>query len=368
MQPVTEPSAVTTSRSLSQAGHRALAAVAGAAVLAALSACDVPFNLGQPTTRALENGAADGLTLANSFEITGSYTEKFAGASSGGVVAASGARRPTVPISRWTIDLVVVKPNTEHVLLSGGGVKLEAIIIGADAYFRGQEYLSQNMGSDPLSRNLVKAAGNAWWKGSAGNAPRLPDLTDGNTFRTTFLGSAVTQRSDHVAVDGLDAVELSGPRADVFIAASPPYRLLRVHLKSSVVVDGITDGDLRFDKFDQDFGIAAPTDVIDFSNLSTLPPIYTVVSVDTSGCSSPCVVSALVKNLGGTHQAVAPSTITFSMTDTASGRALGSCQGQVKPDVGYNATTTVSCTIAGSSGQPANAATVTATADNPGHA
>jgi hypothetical protein len=93
-----------------------------------------------------------------------------------------------------------------------------------------------------------------------------------------------------------------------------------------------------------------------------------VVSVDTTGCGSPCAVSAVVKNLGGMSGAKAPSTVTFTMTDSASGRALGSCQAQIQPDVGYNATTSVGCTISNSSGQPANAAIVTATADNPGRA
>jgi hypothetical protein len=35
----------------------------------------------------------------------------------------------------------------------------------------------------------------------------------------------------------------------------------------------------------------------------------------------------------------------------------------VQPDVGYNSTTTVSCTV---SAQAVNAAVITATADNPG--
>jgi len=179
----------------------------------------------------------------------------------------------------------------------------------------------------------------------------------------TFLGSAATQRTDHQPVGGLDAVELSGARADVFIASASPYQLLRVHLKKGVVVDGISDADLKYSNVDHDFKISAPTDVIDFGNLSTLPPIYTVISVDTSGCGSPCVVSAKLKNLGGMTGASAPSTITFAMNDAANGQALGSCQARVQPDVGYNATTTVSCTIAG---QATNAAVVTATADNPG--
>jgi len=325
--------------------------VAGAVVLTALSACDLPFSLGQPTTRALENGAADSLTAANSFEIIGSYSE-------------SG--------SRWSIDLHVARQKVgsdkEHVVVSSADTKLEAIIVGNDAYFRGNQFLSQHMGSDLLSRNLVKAAGNAWWKGSAGHVPRLPDFTDGSTFRSTFLGTVVSQRSDHVSVDGVNAVELSGSRADVFVDANPPYHVLRVHLQKGVVVDGISEGDFRFVNFDQNLEISAPADVIDFSNLSTLPPIYTVVSVDTSGCGSPCAVSALLKNLGGIQNAQAPSTITFTMTGTASGEVLGSCQAQVKPNVGYNATTTVACSIGNVNSQNVNSATVTATADNPGRA
>lgn len=356
-----------TSRWFSNAGHGALAVLGATAIALVASACDLPFGLGQPTTRALENGAADTLTAAKTLEITGAYTE--VGDPSLPATPASGARAVVPPsTTSWKIDLQVVKPDKEHLVLSGGSADLEAVVIGAQGYFRGHQFLSEHMGSDALSQNLVKAAGNAWWKGSSGGLPRLPNFIDGATFRAAFLGPAATQRVDHVSVDGVDAVDLAGPRADVFIDANPPHHLIRLHLKSGVVIDGITDGDFRFSNFDKDFGIAAPNDVIDFSNLSTLPPVYTVVSVDTTGCGSPCAVSAVVKNLGGMSGAKAPSTVTFTMTDSASGRVQGSCQAQVKPDVGYNATTTAGCTITNLSGQPANAAIVTATADNPGHA
>jgi hypothetical protein len=245
-------------------------------------------------------------------------------------------------------------------------LKLEAIILGNNTYFRGQQFLSAHMGSDLVSRSFVKAAGDGWWKGSAGQIPHLTDLTDGNAFRSTFLGQAVTKRSDHVSVDGTDAVDLSGARGEVFITAQAPYRVLRVRLKHGVVVDGIRDADLRFINYNHDFQISPPTSVIDFSNLTTLPPIYTVVSVDTSGCGSPCAVSALLKNLGGLVGARGPSTITFAMTDTASRQVLGSCQARVVPDVPYNATTTVTCSIENVSAQSSNAASVTATPDNPG--
>jgi hypothetical protein len=317
----------------------------GAVVVAALSACDLPLGLDLPTTRSLESGATGTLVAADSFEITGSYSEGS---------------------DQWSIDLQLSRPGAEHVTVATPDVKLEAIILGNDAYFRGQQFLSAHMGSDLVSRSFVKAAGNGWWKGSAGHVPQLTDLTDGNTFRSTFLGQAVTQRTDHLSVDGIDAVRLSGARGEVFITAQAPYRVLRVRLKHGVVVDGIRDADLRFVNYNNDFRISGPADVIDFSNLTTLPPIYTVVSVDTSGCGSPCAVSALLKNLGGLVHAQAPSTITFTMTDTASRQVLGSCQTQVVPDVKYNATTTVTCSIDKVTAQQSNAATVTATPDNPG--
>jgi hypothetical protein len=317
----------------------------GAIVASVLSACDLPFGLELPTTRSLESGATGTLVAADSFEIAGSYSE--------------GSQR-------WSIDLQLSRPSSERVTVTTSDVKLEAIILGTNAYFRGQQFLSAHMGSDAVSRDFVKAAGNGWWKGTAGHVPQLTDLIDGTAFKSTFLGQAVTQRTDHVSVDGIDAVELSGARADVYITAQAPYRVLRVRLKHGVVVDGIRDADLRFVNYNRDFRISAPADVIDFSNLTTLPPIYTIVSVDTSGCGSPCAVSALLKNLGGLVHAQAPSTVTFTMTDTASRQVVGSCQTQVVPDVKYNATTTVTCSIENVTAKQSNAATVTAKPDNPG--
>jgi hypothetical protein len=327
------------------ARYRLGAGLFGALVAASLSACELPLGLGLPTTRALQSGAGGALAEAASLEITGSYLEG---------------------TNRWSIDMQLSRPGSEHIIVTGANLKLEAIIVGKDAYFRGQQFLSAHMGADLVSRSFVRSAGNGWWKGSAGHVPQLTELADGNAFRSTFLGQAVTERTDHVSVDGLDAIDLSGPRADVFITAQPPFEILRLRLKHGVVVDGIHDGDFRFLNYNRDFRIAAPADVIDFSNLSTLPPIYTVLSVDTSGCGSPCTVSALLKNLGGMIGAQASSTVIFTMTDTASRQAVGSCQARVVPDVGYNATTTVACTFENVANQSSNAITVRATADNPG--
>lgn len=312
---------------------------AAVALLALSAACD-PFGL--PATRQLESGAAAMLSPGNSYEIKGDYTTDG---------------------NRWTIDLQVAKPSLRHVLVTSSGQTVEAMIDGSDGYFRGAQFLAAHLAGNPLASSLIQAAGSAWWKDSTGLVPSLPDFTDGATFRSTFLGTAVTQRIDHQSVDGVDVDELSGARADVYIASSSPNHLVRVHLKKGVIIDGIQDADLHFSSAGRDFHIAAPTSVVDFSNFSTLPPIYTVITVDTSGCASPCVVSAKLKNLGGTAAAVGPSRVTFTMTDAASGRALGSCSAAVQSDVGYNSITTVSCTLGAAA---TNAAMVTASVDNPG--
>lgn len=313
-------------------------AFAAFAALCLVAACD-PFGL--PATRSLENGASDMLSSAKSFEIKGGYT-------AGG--------------SDWTVDIQVTRPNKQHLVVSNGADSVEAIVIGDTGYFRGHDFLSRHL-SDPRSQSLVAAAGNSWWKGLAVALPQLPDLTDGAAFRAAFLGPAVSSRTDHRPVGGVDAVELSGERADVFIGSAPPYPLLRIVIRSGVTVDGITDANLLYSQAGADFGIAPPAAVLDFGNSSTLPPIYTVESVDTSRCASPCVVAASLRNIGGLAAATAPSTVTFTMSDPVSKQSLGGCVATVQPDVGFNATTTVSCTIGG---QPVNAAVVTAVAVNPG--
>lgn len=316
-----------------------------AAALVAMAACDLPFGLGLPTIRALNSGAGDSLDAARSFRIAGAYSEA------------------SIP---WKIDLELVRPSTEHVLLTSKNVNLEAIITDHGSYFRGRQFLASNMGSDPYSQSLVRAAGDAWWTGLQAVPPDLPDFTKGGNFRSTFLGTAVTSRTDHVSVGGVPAVELSGPRADVFLGEAPPYRVLRVHLRPGAVVDGISGADFMYGDYGRDFAIAAPSGALDFADQSTLPPIYTVVLVDTSVCGTTCVVAAALKNLGGKSPARAQSTVTFTMTDPQTSSVLGTCKVAVQPDVGHSATTTVSCAISGVSGTDHNAAVVTALADNPG--
>ena len=311
-------------------------------LVAASGACAVPFNLDQPTTRSLEAGVEAALTTSRSFELAGSFVE-------GG--------------TRWDADLELFAGGTEQVSLDGGGVQLEAILLGGTAYFRGRRFLSDHL--DAGLAAAVDAAGDAWWAAPAGEVPRLPDLTSGGDFRSTFLGAALDRRTDHLSEGGVDAVELSGPRADVFVAAAPPHRPLRIRLTTGISVDGISAAALTYSHFDDLAPPQRPAQVIDFSDLSTLPPLYTVAAVDTSGCGSPCRVRADLRNLGGRQPAVAPSSVTFTLTGR-SGAVLGGCRAVVAPDVGYNATTEADCTISGLAAADLQGAVVTATPTNPG--
>jgi len=319
----------------------------GLAMVLLVSACEPPLGVGLPTVRELESGAIARLASARSLEVAGSYLE-------------SG--------DAWDVDVQVVRAGAQHVLAVRGGVHVEAILIGKDGYFRSQELLAQQLNGDPASRSLAAAAGNGWWKGLVSSAPKLSDFTESDKVKATFINADLVSRRDHVAESGVDTAVLSGPRGDVYIREAAPHELVRLRMAPGATVDGITRADLRFSHYGADFNIVAPSSVINFADLSTLPPNYTVLSVDTAGCGSPCVVRAAVKNLGGMTGAQSPSTIRFDMADLVSGAITGSCVAPVVPDVGYNSTATVSCTIAGATSVDFGAARVTATPINPGHA
>ena len=317
----------------------AAALVIATAVAGALSACDVSFDFGQPSTRVLESGAADSIGRNAGFEITGSYLE---------------GQTP------WTIDLQVGRAGLQHLTSTGNGVTLEAVIAGDRSYFKGREFLARRVGTvDPASVALLQSAGDSWWRSASVKAPGLPNFTDGTALRATFLGSASTSRTDHLSTDGIDSVEFSGLRADVYVAAAEPHRLLRVHLRPGSTIDGITSADLHYRSFAG--AIAVPASVIDFGDLSTLPPYFVVDSVDTGGCASPCAVSAQVHNLGGPNGPTPPRKVNFRVSDPGSGRVYGTCAAPIPSGVAYNATVKVSCIVEGVGAGNYNGAAVTAT-------
>src|SRR5260370_5402817 len=146
---------------MSRAGS-VLAAVAG---VVALAACDP---LGLPATRALENGAESMLTRSSSLEF-------------GGPMVESG--------TAWMIDVQIARPLMKHMVVSSQGEKVQAVIIGPDAYFRRPQFLAKHLAANPLGPSLANAAGNSWWKDAAPLVPNLPQLTDWAAFRATYLAS-----------------------------------------------------------------------------------------------------------------------------------------------------------------------------------
>src|SRR5205814_9587635 len=99
------PEALLVFRFLLYASYRARAGLIGAVVVAALSACDLPFGLDLPTTRSLESGATGTLLAADSFEIIGSYSE--------------GSKQ-------WSIDLRLSRPGSEYVTVTTAEVTIAA--------------------------------------------------------------------------------------------------------------------------------------------------------------------------------------------------------------------------------------------------
>src|SRR5207245_1995057 len=90
-------------------------AVGTAVLVVVVAACDLPFQLGQPTTRELETGATDSLSNTASFTLRGTYAD------------AAG--------SQWTINALLQRPDREDVGVTGPGGQVEAILIGSQAYF-----------------------------------------------------------------------------------------------------------------------------------------------------------------------------------------------------------------------------------------
>src|SRR5256885_11575884 len=137
--------------------------VAGAVLT--LSACDLPFGIGSPTTRALESGAAASLQQ-RTLEITGVTTQTVV-APPPPIVSGARVSAPAVG-TRWTIDLQLSnQPPARRMSVSNGDGKLDAIVLPSVPYFSGQAFLLQFLGGDPRSRDLAPAAGNRMWTGPA---------------------------------------------------------------------------------------------------------------------------------------------------------------------------------------------------------
>jgi hypothetical protein len=300
----------------------------GAAALM-MAACGLPFGLGRPSTSQLENGAADNLANATSFEAMGTFSESS---------------------TNYTFDTKYVKPSTEDILVTQGTLNYEVLQIGGKVYFKGNAYLSSVLTS-PDAQQILKAVGDRWFTTSTAQLVDTSAITDANKVKANFLTTIAAQRTDDVVVDGQKTAELTLSDFILNITESSPYRLVRLRSVSGKAVSGVSDFDMKFTNYGQDFGIQQPTNVFDLDDPTTWPPLYQVDSVTqvvisgTTSCNDPCVLNAIVENAGGVNGASAPSTVTFTLTSDTDNSTLGSCKVTIQPDRPHGQKFNVSCTI-----------------------
>lgn len=300
---------------------RKLLLTSAAALL--IGACSLPFGIGRPSTSQLENGAADNLANAKSFEVKGTFTDAQ---------------------TSYTFDTKYVKPATEDTLITEGSVSYEVMQIGGKVYIKGSDYLNNALTSQD-AKQIINAVGGRWFTISTAQPVDLSPITDANKVKANFLTTISDKRTDDVSVDGQNTAELTLSDAILNVTESSPYRLVRLRSVSGKTVSGVGNFDMKFSNWDQDFGLQTPTDVFDLDDPTTWPPYYQFVSVSAAGCNDPCVMSAVYQNAGGLNGAKAPSTVMFTLKAQDNTTLLGSCTVTIQPDHPHGQQFTVSCSI-----------------------
>lgn len=318
-----------------------------------IAACGLPFGLGKPSTSQLENGAADNLAKAKSFEAQGTFSE-------------SG--------TDYKFDTKYAAPNTEDVQVIQGNLSYELLQMNGTVYFKGSDYLATVLGSDPNAQQILKGVGTRWFTSKSATPIDLSDITNANKVKANFLNTIATKRADDVITNGQDTAELTLVDGIVDITENTPYRLVRLRSLKGQTLNGVTGFDMTFSNYDKDFGIQAPTDVFDFDDPTTWPPLYKVDSVaqktiaGTTSCDDPCTLTATVENVGGVKGASAPSTVTFTLSSAADKSTLGTCKVTIQPDKPHAQQFTVSCSIQSAAWTNFNGDyNYGATADNPAY-
>lgn len=301
---------------------RKLLMTSAAALL--IGACSLPFGIGRPSTSQLENGAADNLANAKSFEVKGTFADGQ---------------------THYTFDTKYVKPSTEDTLITEGSVSYEVMQIGGKVYVKGSDYLTNALTS-PDAKQIINAVGGRWFTTSTAQPVDLSPITDANKVKANFLTTISDKRNDDVSVDGQNTAELTLSDAILNITESTPYRLVRLRSVGGKSVNGVGDFDMKFSNWDQEFGLQTPTNVFDLDDPTTWPPYYQEVgNPNNSGCTDPCVLSAVLQNAGGLNGATSPSTVTFTLKAQDQTTLLGSCKVTIQPDHTHGQQFTVSCSI-----------------------
>jgi hypothetical protein len=166
--------------------------------------------------------------------------------------------------------------------------------------------------------------------------------------KANFLNTLSLSRKDDVTVNGANTAELSDSETIINVTESSPYELVRLRSQPGKTSSDVSDMDLAFTNYNQNFNITVPTDALNLDDPSTFPPFYQVTAINLSRCNGdPCNVSATVQNMAGTKGATAPSTVTFTATNDADSSTLGTCKATVSPDVANGANANVGCAITG---------------------
>lgn len=289
-----------------------------------MAACSLPFGIGRPSTSQLENGAADNLANAKSFEVKGTFTASQ---------------------THYTFDTKYVRPSTEDTQISEGSVSYEVMQIGGKVYVKGSAYLTNALTSAD-AKQIINAVGDRWFTTSTAQPVDLSPITDANKVKSNFLTTISDKRNDDVSVDGQNTAELTLSDAILNITESTPYRLVRLRSAGGKSVNGVGDFDMKFSNWDQEFGLQTPTNVFDLDDPTTWPPYYQQVgNPNNSACNDPCVLSQVMQNAGGLNGASAPSTVTFTLKAQDQTTVLGSCKVTIQPDHPHGQQFTVSCSI-----------------------
>jgi hypothetical protein len=292
-----------------------------------MAACGLPFGIGQASTSQLLNGAADTLSKASGFEVSGKFT---------------------TGTDKYQIDLKYQSSGAAHMDITKGTQKLELLQIGGKAYYRGKDFVASTAGTDTFGQALARAVGDKWFTSKDAAPLDMSAFTDASKVKANFLTSLSVTRKDSVSVNGTDTAELSDSNTIENITESSPYQLLRLRTQTGKTSSDTTDMDLTFSNYNQNFNITQPTDIFQMDDPTTWPPYYQVTAINLNGCTAdPCNLAATVTNTGGAKGASAPSTVTFTLTNDADSSPLGTCKVAVTPDVDNTKTATVSCSITG---------------------
>jgi hypothetical protein len=254
-------------------------------------------------------------------------------------VDASFTRGGTAYTMRWVanrsgdlVATVTFKGSTDDVISLGGKI-----------WIKTDKAFWDNLGrTDALAQKVLPTH---WMVVSPGGSMAAPDVPNPASLRKLLpSGPSDLTRGPTQTTRGVATVKLSDGRADIYVTATGPTRLVRVVFAPSYTDGTGTSGlDATF-SYPKSLKVAAPTDVYDPSDPNTLPAEYTVDQVSRGRCDGAgCAYTLAVHNHYGKTGGQATAMVKLT---TDAGASLGTCSAPIPP-IGYNQTENVSCTVSG---------------------